>query len=154
MMYEWVCCRSETTSHQLPIAVTFWITWLVSAEECSGLMQNFTQICCSICSVILTVTATQYTCSLNSVYLPHWHVQRSHCSHMCIPVYSPSLPGYINVLQTVLILLVLLIPCCICSYNVLLPPMEVMGKGPERCSLCGGNHHTWGTSSLGNSDIL
>ena len=51
-------------------------------------------------------TATQYTCSLSGVYHPHWLVQWSHhCSHMCIPVHSPWLPGYINVMQTVLIIL-------------------------------------------------
>ena len=49
---------------------------------------------------------TQYTCSLNSVYHPHWLVQWSHhCSHMCIRVHSPWLPGYINVLQSILVIL-------------------------------------------------
>ena len=48
--------------------------------------------------LILNVTATQYTCSLNGVYHPHWLVQWSHqCSRMCIPVHCPWLPGYINV---------------------------------------------------------
>ena len=57
-------------------------------------------------SVILNVTATQYTCSFNSVYCPHWLVHWSHhCSCMHIPVHSPWLPGYINVLQTILIIL-------------------------------------------------
>ena len=40
-------------------------------------------------SVILNATATQYTCSLNGIYCPHWLVLWSrHCSHMCIPVPS------------------------------------------------------------------
>ena len=40
--------------------------------------------------LILNVMATQYTCSLNSIYRPHWLVQWSrHCSPMCIPVHSP-----------------------------------------------------------------
>ena len=57
-------------------------------------------------SVISNVMATQYTCSLNSVYRPHWLVQWSHhCSHICIPVHSPWLPGYINVVPTILIIL-------------------------------------------------
>ena len=44
------------------------------------------QIHCSTYSVILNVTATQYTCSLNIIYCPHWLVQWScHCSHMHIP---------------------------------------------------------------------
>ena len=50
--------------------------------------------------------ATQYTCSLNSVYCPYWLVQWNRsCSHMCIPVHSPWLPGYIDVMQMVLIIL-------------------------------------------------
>ena len=54
-------------------------------------------------SVILNVMATQYTCSFNSVYRPYWLIQCSHhCSCMQIPVYSPWLPGYINVMQTIL----------------------------------------------------
>ena len=44
--------------------------------------------------------ATQYTCSLDGVYCPHWLVQWSrHCSHMCIPVHWPWLPGYFDVSQ-------------------------------------------------------
>ena len=57
-------------------------------------------------SVILGVMATQCTCSLNGVHHPHWLVQCSHhCSHMHIPVHSPWLPGYIDVAQTVLVIL-------------------------------------------------
>ena len=38
--------------------------------------------------------------------LPHWLVQWScHCSRMWIPVHSPWLPGYINIVQTILIIL-------------------------------------------------
>ena len=64
------------------------------------------EICCCTCSVILNVMATQCTCSLSGVYHPHWLVQWScHCSCMCIPVHSPWLPGYINVMQTILVIL-------------------------------------------------
>ena len=56
--------------------------------------------------LILNVMATQYTCSLNSIYRPHWLVQWScHCSCMHIPVHSPWLPGCTNALQTILIIL-------------------------------------------------
>ena len=96
-------CHDKAANHQLPIAVAFWITKIVSAEECSSLMQNMMQIHCSTCSIILNVAATWYTCSLNGVYHPHWLVQWSnHCSHMHIPVHSPWLPGYIDVTQTIL----------------------------------------------------
>ena len=40
-------------------------------------MQNLTQIHCSTCSVIMNAMTTQYTCSLNGVYDPHWLVQWS-----------------------------------------------------------------------------
>ena len=80
--------------------------WIVSVEECSSFTQNWMQICCSTYSVILNVMATQYTCSLNGIYHPQWLVQWSHhCSHMRIPVHSPWLPGYIEVTQTILIIL-------------------------------------------------
>ena len=86
----------------------FWIIRIVSTEECSSLMQNLRQIRCCTHSVILNATATQYTCSLNRIYHPHWLVQWSHhCSHMCIPVHSPWLSGYINVVQTILVILIM-----------------------------------------------
>ena len=57
-------------------------------------------------SVILSVTATQYACSLNGICCPHRLVQWSrHCSSMCIPVHSPWLPGYIGFMQIILIIL-------------------------------------------------
>ena len=53
-------------------------------------------------SFILNVMATQYTCSLDGIYRPHWLIEWS-CpfSHMHIPVHSPW-PGYISVVQTIL----------------------------------------------------
>ena len=64
------------------------------------------QIHCSTRSVILNAIATPYTCSLSSVYRPHWLVQWClHCSCVRIPVHSPWLPGYIDVEQTVLLML-------------------------------------------------
>ena len=106
MMHEWANCCDEAANHQLPIAVAFWIIPVVRAEECSNFMQNLIQIRCSTHSVIYNVTATQYTCSLNSIYHPHWLAQWSHhCSRMHIPVHSPGLPGYVNVMQTVIVIL-------------------------------------------------
>ena len=58
----------EAASHQLPIAVGFWIIQVVSTGEFSSLMQNLIQICCCTHSVILNVMATQYTFSHN------WHL--------------------------------------------------------------------------------
>ena len=51
-------------------------------------------------SLILNMMATQYTCSFNDSFHPHWLVQWSHHgSYMGIPVHSPWLPGYIDVWQ-------------------------------------------------------
>ena len=74
---------NEAANHQLPIAVAFWIIQIVSTEECSSLTQHLMQIPCSTHSVILNAMATQYTCSLNGIYCPHWLVQWTcHCSHI------------------------------------------------------------------------
>ena len=105
MWYERAHCCDEAVNHQLSIAVAFWIIQIVSAEECSRLIQNLVQICCCTCSVILNVTATQYTCSLNGICHPHWLVQWScHCSHMHIPVHSPWLAAYINITNSILVI--------------------------------------------------
>ena len=107
MMHEQECGHDEAVNHQLPVAAAFWIIQIVSAEECSNLMQNLMQIPCSTLSVILNVMATQSTWSLNRVYWPHWLVQWSHrCSCTCIPVHSPWLPGCIDDVQTVLVVLI------------------------------------------------
>ena len=80
---------------------------------------NHHQIHCSTCSVILNALATQYTCSYNGTYHPHWPVQWSHhCSCMHIPVHSPWLPCYTDVVQTVLIILTMvgLLPYRYCVF--------------------------------------
>ena len=67
---------------------------------------NVMQICCSTCSVILNSMVRQYTCSLNSIYHPHWLVECSHhCSHVRTPVHSPWLPGYTDVTHTIFVTL-------------------------------------------------
>ena len=106
VMYDRAHCCDEAGNHQLPIAVAFWIIGIVSTEECSSSMQNLMHIHCCTYSVILNATTTQYTRSLNGVYHPHWLVQWSrHCSRMDVPVHSPWLSGYIDVAQTILIIL-------------------------------------------------
>ena len=84
----------------------FWFIWIVSTEECSGLTQNLMQTHSSTHSVILNARATQCTCSLNGMYHPHWLVQWSHhCSRMHIPFHFLWLSGYMDVMQTLLIIL-------------------------------------------------
>ena len=92
LMHEQAHCCDEAANHQLPLAAAFWIIWIVSPEECSSLIQNLMQFHCSTHSVILSVTATQYTCSLNSIYcLLQWS---SYYSHVHIQDHSPWLSGY------------------------------------------------------------
>ena len=106
VVHEQARCRDEAANHQLPIATAFWIIPIVYTEECSSLTQNLMRIHCCAHSVFLNVMATQYTCSLNSVYQPHWLVQRScHCSGTHIPGHSPWLPGYTDVALTILVIL-------------------------------------------------
>ena len=83
----------------------FWIIWIVSTEECSNLMQIFLQICCSTQPFWMQQPhSTQ--CSFKDIYHTHWPVQWSpHCSCMWSPVHSSWLPGYIDVTQTILIIL-------------------------------------------------
>ena len=104
------CMSGHAVVTKLPVThcilrKAFWIIRVVSTDECSSLPQILMQIHCSTRSIIVNVTATQYTRSLNGVYRPHWLVQWSrHCSHTHIPVHSPWLPGYIDVTQTIIIL--------------------------------------------------
>ena len=53
----------------------------------------------------LNAMATQYTCSLNSIHCPYSEVI---IVHIHIPVHSPWLPGYISVMQTILVILTIL----------------------------------------------
>ena len=97
----WVVYYCEAANHQLPIAVAFWIIWIVSVEECSRLMQNLMQVL-DANSLLYSfshfdTTATQYRCSFNGVYHPHWLVQWScHYSLMCILVHSLSLAARLH----------------------------------------------------------
>ena len=70
MVRERACFCDEAAGHQLPTAAAFWVIRIVSTEDCLHLMQNWMQIHYSTRSVILNVMATQYTCSLNSIYRP------------------------------------------------------------------------------------
>ena len=48
-------------------------------------------------------------------------IMNHHCSHMCIPVYSPWLPGYIDIAQTILVILTMGTfsgqTLCVCIYT-------------------------------------
>ena len=71
-------------------------------------MQNLMQIHSSTHSIILNVMAKQYRCSLNVIYcLPPLSsaVKLSLFTHAHSSPHSPWLPGYINVLQAILITL-------------------------------------------------
>ena len=103
VMPVWPNGRGEAANHQLPAATAFCI---VSVEERSGLIYNLMQIHRSAHSVILNVTATQDTRSLNGVYRPPRTstVKSSLFTH----VHSRPLSltcSLVNVVQTILIIL-------------------------------------------------
>ena len=108
MFRQNLCMRCDAWADTLSCtAAAFWIFRIDSMEECSSLMHNWMHICCSTHSVILNAKATQYTCSLNGVYCPHWLVQWSHFSRMHILVHSPWLPGYTDVTQIVPVIIIM-----------------------------------------------
>ena len=82
----------------------FWIIQIVSTEECSSSMQKLIRFVALLAHIFLL---SHFECNghtvhmlTQQVYRPHWLVQWSHHhSHMLIPVHSPWLPGYINVVQ-------------------------------------------------------
>ena len=105
-MHEQIHCHGEAANHQLPIVMAFWVIQIVSVEGGVFKLNEKFDADLLLYSVILNVMATHYTCSLNGIYHPHWLVQWSHhCSHMWVPVHCPWLPGYIDIPQTVLIIL-------------------------------------------------
>ena len=66
-------------------------------------MQNLMQIHCSPRSVILNAMVTQCTCSLNSIYLTG-KAKLLLFTHVILD-HSPWLPGHINDVQTILVIL-------------------------------------------------
>ena len=71
VMHEWAHSHDKAANHQFPIAVAFWIIWIVSMEECSSLMQNLMQsllqIHCSTCS--------HFECNSHTVHIfTQWHL--------------------------------------------------------------------------------
>ena len=105
---ERACCHDEAANLQLLISAAFWVIW-VSMEEWSWNVNGKSEADSLFYSIILNVTATQYTCSLNGVYHPHWLVQWGHhCSHRCIRVHSPWLPGFIDAVPTLLVILIMI----------------------------------------------
>ena len=120
VMHEWACFHDKAANHHLPIAMAFWIIWIISPEECSSLMQNLLQIHCS--------ARYCFNCHSHTVHmLTQWHLWppltsavKSSYSCMCIPTHSLWLPGYIDVVYSVLIILkmawLFLDRPCICTY--------------------------------------
>ena len=68
---ERVCCCDEAANHQLPIAVVFWIIWILSVEEWMFKLNAKFGADLLLYSD-LNAMATQHMCSLKGVYCPHW----------------------------------------------------------------------------------
>ena len=84
----------------------FWVIQIVSTEECSSLMQNLMQICCSNCSVISNTTG--HTVHM----LTQRHLLPSLTSAVKLSLFTyvhssplPWLLNYIDVVQTILMIL-------------------------------------------------
>ena len=77
------------------------------------------------CLVLLNVTTIHYACSFNGICCLYWLAQWSrHCSCMHIPVHPPWLPGYMDVMQILLVILTMAAlfpdrPCIINRYNIM-----------------------------------
>ena len=74
MMHKWAHCREEPADHRLPIAEAFWISFCRGMFKANAKLDAYSLLY----SVILNVIATQYTCSFNGIYRPHWLVQWRH----------------------------------------------------------------------------
>ena len=62
-------CWDKAARPPLPIAADFWLTGIVSTEECSGLTQTLMQTRWSSCWVILNAMATHYIHILTQSHL-------------------------------------------------------------------------------------
>ena len=105
--YSWASMLSWWWSCQLPVAHSCGLLNHLNGFQ-GGMFKLNAKLDADLllCSFILNAMATQHTCSLNSIYCPHWLVQWScRCSCMRVPIHSPWLPGYIDVMQTILIIL-------------------------------------------------
>ena len=98
-----ICTTFTCTALIVSPPKAFWIIWIVSVEECSNLMQ----IWCKFTALLTQSFWMQEPHSTASTApLSPQLVQRSrHCSCMHIPVPSPWLPGYVDVVQTVFVML-------------------------------------------------
>ena len=97
-MHKRAHCRDEAANHQLPIAA--------ASSFPGGKFKLNTKFDADL----LFYSRSHFECDGHTVHmLTQWHLLppvistvNHHCSHMHFPVYSPWLPGYINVTQTIL----------------------------------------------------
>ena len=105
MMHKPVCCSDEAANHQLPITV--------ASESSDSFCRGMFKLHANFDADSLLYSLSHFECDSHTVHRltqqhlpPHWLVQWSgRCSHMCTPVHSPWLPGYIDVVQTILVIL-------------------------------------------------
>ena len=70
-------------------------------EENASFTQNWMQIPCSTHSVILNAKDAQHTCSHNGINRPPDQYNEA----VIVPIHSPWCPGYLDAVQTILIIL-------------------------------------------------
>ena len=107
MIHEWAHCCDEAANHQLAIAVAFGI--MPPNRFCGGMFKlNAKSDAYSLLCLL-----SHFECDGHTVHmLTQWcHCpplpgkMSHHCSHMYIPVHSPWLPSYIDVMQTIIVML-------------------------------------------------
>ena len=96
-------------------ALLWWSCQSPVAHSC-GLLNHLNSFCrgmfrlnAKLDAGSLFYSLSQFECDGHTVHmLTRWRLTRQwnhHCSHMNIPVHSPWLPGYIDVTQTILVML-------------------------------------------------
>ena len=107
MMHEWARCHDKAGNHQLPIASAFWIIGIVSEGGMFKLNAEFDEDS-------LLCLLSHFECDGHTVHMltqgclpPQLTstVWCCHCPCMHIPVHSPWLPRYLDIMQTILVIL-------------------------------------------------
>ena len=113
-------CRRQWRLSRLLVVMKLPVTrcpWLWPSESWNSFHEGMFKLNAKFDADSLLYLLTHFECNSHTVhrltqqvYHPHWLVQWSHhCSPTYIPVYTPWLPIYIKVAQTVLVILTMVV---------------------------------------------
>ena len=106
VMHEWAHGCDKAANHHLPIAAAFWIIWIVP--------RGMLKLNAKFDADLLLYSLSHFECDGHTVHmLTQWCLpslltntaESSLFTHACVPVHSPWLPGYTDVVQTILLVL-------------------------------------------------